>query len=265
MPSKLPKKPAAKKKTVAKAPKKNSKNKAAGKKPLSKYFDFDPSTATFTLVSGKRPTNQNRRGVVTKTSKKIAQVFSKANLRDTTRSFQEGVSKKVPLSQMNSGVGLQMAHVRSADEWKHTLAEVMNMTSSKNLKPAKRKKVVNNFIETTDGYISSDAEDSDRKRVRTASKVVADPHAAPKQRAQESAYLLDRLSKTSRMLVGADPSTNMWIQSRQDLPTTRDGKVFPYSLKRSRMLDSLQDDLGMAHEEIPKKKAKTVSSTMDYT
>jgi hypothetical protein len=255
----------AKKQSVSAPKKKKSNKNAPAPKAMSTFFNFDPATTTFSGAPKKRPTNQNSWKVVTKTSENIDQKIPKGKLRDTTRIFQKDVSKGTALSDMNSGAGFQMAHVRSADELKQTLAAVLTTASSTKLTAAKRQALADRVDSVADGYISSDAEDSDRKRVRTMGRVLTSQHVTPRKRAHAAAFLLRRWNRSSRMLVGADPSTNMSIGSRQDQPTTRDGKVFPHALKRSKLLDSLQDHLGMAHEKFLKHKGKPVSSTMDYT
>lgn len=248
------------KKTIAK-----KKSKNAASKPLGKFIDYDPSTGLFTPVPGARPNNQNTAGVVKRTANYIAKNIPLAQRRDTTRIFVEDAAKKRKLSAMNSGAGLHMGHVRSIDELKHTYVEALNATSSTSLPAAKRKKLANAVHSFADGYISSDAEDSDREMVRKSARVITDPNVAPKKRTDAATFLLKRQNRTTRMLSGADPHTNMVIKSGQDLPTQRNGKVFAYADKRSKLLDSLQDHLGMAHEKILKEKGKALTSTMDYT
>lgn len=235
-----------------KAPKKFSK---LGKQ---RYVSHDPKADMYVVVSGSRPNNQNQKGVQRKTATRLKKL-PKAMLRPTTSDFVASHAKGVPLSKMDGGAGLNMAHGVSIAELKQTTVELVNVSAKLKPSDTKKRKLM---IDFAPDFVTTDASDIDD--VRKASKEMFHPKTKAARKLTIIRMLLRRLNKTSGNFAGGNAVLNSLVSSRRDIPTTKDNKPFPHVAKRMKLVDELVKVYKLDHSQYAPmmSKGKPVSSTL---
>ncbi len=181
---------------------------------------------------GIRPTNQNTAKVQEKSRNAlIKHVPDRKILRKITKRYERGVAKKIKLSKMNGGKGLHMAHVVSAKALATLEADMINLARHET-DPAKRSEIIADLEEWATGHISSDAEDSEKEKIRTNLRKAATPGEDDASSSAHASHALLRLNPSSRNLVGGDGSTNSGIGQHEDEPLDRAGNPLPHTHKR---------------------------------
>lgn len=235
------------------------KAKAAGlARKSAKYLDYDAKLQLFVTVGSSRPNNQNGAKVVRKTASRLKKL-PHSSLRPTTVDFLDSQAKGLPLSKMDKGAGLHMAHGVSIAELKETAVELMNSAPTLKSSDTKKRKLMVDFIPD---FVTTDA--SDLEDVKRASRELFGSKSKADRKLTIARMLLRRVNRTSGNFGAGKADLNILVSSRRDQPTNKTGEVFPHVEKRIKLVQNVVKMFNLNHSGFEPlfQNGKEVSSTV---